>query len=194
MSDLTREQATRILTRLGWRVRDTSEYTKVVKRFQAGWNLGDKLVVDGTVGPLTSAALRRSDSRRRQEKTTASPHFSFSEVACRCDGENADCKRIWTKRRTFRMMEKYRRKSGVSYPVVSGCRCPNENASVNGHPNSLHLKGRACDVEAMFPVDTVKSWRVATHIGFGSSSGLVKHIDIGPGATLANPDVFPDGP
>jgi hypothetical protein len=193
MSDLTREQATRILRRLGWRVRNTSEYTKVVKRFQAGWNLGDKLVVDGKVGPLTSAALRLSESRRRAGKTTASPHFSFSEVACRCGGENADCKRIWTKRRTFRMMEKYRRKSGLSYPVVSGCRCPTENASVGGVSTSFHLKGRACDVQAIFPVSTVKDWHVATHIGFGSSSGHVKHIDIGSGATLTNPDVFVDG-
>ena len=87
MSTLSRSQATTILRNLGWRIRTTTEYTAVVKRFQGGWNLGPALAVDGSVGPATSAALLLSESRRRAGKPTASAHFSFSEVACRCGGK-----------------------------------------------------------------------------------------------------------
>lgn len=112
MSTTNRSQATTILRNLGWRIRTTTEYTKVVKRFQEGWNLGTALDADGSVGPLTSAALLLSESRRRAGKPTASAHFSFSEVACRCGGQYPSCKRIWQKRSAFRMMEGYRSKSG----------------------------------------------------------------------------------
>lgn len=193
MTVLTRNQTTTILRNLGWRIRTSSEYTAVVKRFQAAWNLGTALNVDGLVGPATSAALLKSEARRRAGQPTASAHFSFTEVRCRCGGKYSDCKRIWTKRRTFQMMEKYRSKSGRSMPVVSGCRCWSSNKAVGGSPTSRHLTGEACDVQALFRVSTVKSWRVATHIGYGRISRRVKHIDIGSGRTLSNPAVYVDG-
>ena len=193
MSTLSRSQATTILRNLGWRIRTTTEYTAVVKRFQGGWNLGPALAVDGSVGPATSAALLLSESRRRAGKPTASAHFSFSEVACRCGGKFSSCPRIWQKRSAFRMMEGYRSKTGRSLTVVSGCRCPSRNAAIGGSPTSRHLKGLACDVEAKFSVPKVKSWRVATHIGYGSSSRKVKHIDKGSRATVDSPLVYVDG-
>lgn len=193
MSTISRDQATAILRKLGWRIRTTSEYTAAVKHFQGGWNLGPALEVDGDVGPNTSAALLLSESRRKAGKKTASEHFSFSEVACRCGGKYSSCPRIWQKRSAFRMMERYRSKSDRPLDVVSGCRCPSRNAAVGGSPTSRHLTGRACDVEAVFSVETVKSWRVATHIGYGSSSQKVKHIDIGPRATIDSPRVYVDG-
>lgn len=193
MTVLTRAQATTILRHLGWRIRTTSEYTLVVKRFQTGWNLGPALKVDGHVGPATSAALLLSESRRRAGKKTASPHFSYSEVACHCKGFYASCPRIWHKRSTFRMMEAYRAKSGRSLDVVSACRCPSRNAAVGGSPTSRHLTGKACDVEAIFSVETVTSWRVATHIGYGSVSRKVKHIDNGKDASVTTPLVYLNG-
>ena len=193
MSTISRSQATTILRNLGWRIRTDSEYTAVVKHFQGGWNLGTRLVVDGSVGPDTSAALLLSESRRRAGKKTASAHFSFSEVACRCGGQYPSCPRIWQKRSAFRMMEGYRAKTGRPLNVVSACRCPSRNAAVSGSPTSRHLTGLACDVEAIFSVPKVKSWRVATHIGYGSSSRKVKHIDNGSRATVKSPRVYPDG-
>ena len=193
MSTLSRSQATTILRNLGWRIRTTTEYTAVVKRFQGGWNLGPALAVDGSVGPATSAALLLSESRRRAGKPTASAHFSFSEVACRCGGKFSSCPRIWQKRSAFRMMEGYRSKSGEALDVISACRCPSRNAAIGGSSTSRHLTGRACDVAPHFSVATVKSWRVATHIGYGSSSRKVKHIDNGPQATTDSPSVYQNG-
>jgi len=195
MTVLTQAQATKILRNLGWRVRTTSEYHTVVKHFQRGWNLGPALEVDGVVGPGpdTSAALLLSESRRRAGKKTASKHFSFSEVACHCGGKYDSCPRIWQKRSAFRMMERYRSKSGESLDVVSACRCPSRNAAIGGSPTSRHLTGRACDVAPHFSVATVKSWGVATHIGYGSSSLKVKHIDNGPRATVNTPAVYTNG-
>ena len=193
MTTLTKDQATTIMRNLGWRIRTTDEYVAVVKRFQRGWNLGPALKVDGHVGPDTSAALLLSEARRRAGKKTASAHFSFSEVACRCDGKYSSCPRIWQKRSAFRMMERYRSKSGESLDVVSACRCPSRNAAIGGSPTSRHLTGRACDVAPHFSVATVKSWGVATHIGYGSSSRKVKHIDNGPRATVNTPTVYTNG-
>ena len=108
-----------------------------------------------------SRHLRRPPAQRvptTRRREAASKHFSFSEVACHCDGKYASCPRIWQKRSAFRMMERYRSKSGLSLDVISACRCPSRNAAVGGSPTSRHLTGRACDVEAIFSVATVKSW------------------------------------
>lgn len=193
MATLTQSQATTILRALGWRVRSTAEFTQCVKNFQAGWNLGSALTVDGSVGPATSAALLKSESNRKAGRGDASAHFSFSEVRCRCGGKYSSCQRIWQKRKAFRMMEQYRDKSNRSYTVVSGCRCKSHNAAVGGSATSRHVSGLASDTEARFSTSTVKSWKVATHIGYGSVSKKVKHIDMGSGATLTNPRVYVDG-
>jgi lysozyme family protein len=99
MANLTRAQAKTILYNLGWRVNTSARLTQAVKDFQAGWNLGPALSVDGSVGPKTSAALRLSESRRRAGRTTASANFSFKTVACRCGGKYGSCRRIFYKRK-----------------------------------------------------------------------------------------------
>ena len=193
MAQLTGNQAMAILRNLGWRIRTTAEFHVQVANFQRGWNLGTALAVDGKVGPNTSAALLLSESRRKAGKPTASPHFSFTEVRCRCGGRYSSCQRIWTTRNTFRMMESYRARSGRPMPVVSGCRCVSHNRAVGGSETSRHPQGKACDVEPRYSVATVKSWKIATHIGYGSVSRKVVHIDIGSGATVTNPRVYVDG-
>lgn len=193
MSDLTRAQAQTILKNLGWRVDTSARLTQAIKDFQAGWYLGAALAVDGKVGPKTSYAMRLSESRRKAGKPTASAHFSWTEVRCRCNGRFASCRRIWTKRAAFKMMEGYREKSKQSLNVVSGCRCPSHNKEVGGSPTSRHKEGLACDVAPRFSTGTVKSWRVATHIGYGRVSKKVVHIDYGSGATVSSPRIYVDG-
>lgn len=191
---LSKAQATTILRNLGWRIRTTTEYTTVVKNFQAGWNLGAALSVDGKVGPKTSAALLLSESRRRAGKTTASAHFSFSEVRCRCGGKYASCQRIFMKRSAFQMMEIYRAKSKRPLTVVSGCRCASHNKAIGSKdPNSRHISGIACDVQPRYSTSTVRSWRAATQIGYSPSMRKVVHIDMGSRYTRTNPRLFPDG-
>lgn len=190
---LSKAQATTILRNLGWRVRTTSEFTTCVKNFQAAWNLGAALAVDGKVGPKTSAALLLSESRRRAGKPTASANFGFLEIQCRCGGKYSSCQRIFMKRRTLQMMEKYRAKSGKPLTVVSPCRCASHNKAVGGTSTSRHVSGLACDVPARYSPSTVKSWKVATQIGYSPSLNKVCHIDLGAGYSLENPRVFKDG-
>lgn len=193
MADLTQAQATTILRDLGWSIGSTSQYTRAVKNFQAGWNLGAALTVDGSCGPKTSAALRASQKRLREGKGTASANFSFTEVRCRCKGKYGPCWGIWQQRKAFQMMESYRAASGRPLKVVSACRCPSHNAAVGGSATSRHVKGLACDTEPLYSVPKVKSWKAATHIGYGSVSKKVRHVDMGDGATRTNPRVYPDG-
>ena len=68
-----------------------------------------------------AAALLKSENNRRKGLGTASAHFSFAEVQCRCRGKYSTCQRIWMKRKTFVMMEQYRTKSKKPFTVVSGC-------------------------------------------------------------------------
>lgn len=192
MADLTRGQAQTILTNLGWRVNTSARLTQGIKDFQAGWNLGAALAVDGSLGPKTSAAMRTSEARRRAGRTTASANYSFRTVRCRCDGRYASCRRIFQKRAAFQMMEQYRSHAG-NFSVVSACRCPSRNKAVGGSPTSRHVSGLACDVPASYSTTRVKSWKVATHIGYGSVSRKVKHIDMGGGATRTNPQIYKDG-
>jgi len=193
MATISKSTATSILRGLGWRIRSDTEFTRCVKNFQAGWNLGPALTVDGSVGPATSAALLKSESNRKAGRGTASAHFDFTEVMCRCGGTYPSCQRIWMKRSAFRMMESYRSKSGRPYTVVSACRCPSHNKRVGGSPTSRHLTGLASDVQPYFSTTKVKSWQVATHIGYGSESRKVKHIDVGKGGTRTSPIIYVDG-
>jgi hypothetical protein len=193
MANLTKAQTSTILKALGWRVDTAARYVQAVKDFQSGWNLGTALVSDGKVGPATSSALLKSQALQKAGKPTASKNFSFKEVQCRCGGKYASCRRVWMTRATFAMMESYRAKSGKPMEVVSGCRCPSHNKAVGGSPTSRHPMGLACDVQPRYSVATVKGWKVATHIGYGSVSKKVVHIDLGSGATKTNPRIYVDG-
>lgn len=190
---LSNAQATVILRNLGWRVRNSYDFTRAVRNFQAGWNLGPALAVDGRCGPKTDAALLLSEKRRREGKGTASANFSFLEVQCRCGGKYPSCWRIWFARAAFQMLERYRLKSGKPLTVVSGCRCPSHNKAVGGSATSRHPQGLAGDVPPRFTVKEVTAMGVATHIGYSPSLKKVVHIDIGKGGSKTNPIIYPDG-
>lgn len=190
MANLTRAQAKTILYNLGWRVNTNARLSQAIKDFQAGYNLKDAvngtnaLVVDGKLGPKTSAAMRNSEARRRAGRTTASANFSFRTVQCRCykrsAGRYGSCRVIWQKRAAFQMMERYRKHNGA-FPVVSACRCPSRNKAIGGSPTSRHVTGLACDVPAQRRPSWVRLRAIAHNIGFGRRSGLTKHIDMGAG-------------
>lgn len=187
MANLTRAQVKTILTNLGWRVNTSARLSQGIRDFQAGWNLGPALAVDGKVGPKTSYAMRLSESRRRAGRTTASANYSFRTVRCRCDGRYSSCRRIFQKRVAFQMMEAYRKRAG-GFTVVSACRCPSRNKAIGGSPTSRHITGLACDVPAVYSPTRVRSWGVANNIGYGRISRRTKHIDKGAGR-----NTYPDG-
>lgn len=169
---------TAALRAMGWRTRTQAETTRSVKDYQAGYNLGAALAVDGIAGPATMAALTKSMAAGG----ALSAHFKAAEFACRCGGKYASCRRIWVTRAQLRALETYRGKVGP-VSVVSGCRCPTHNKSVGGASASQHMAGKATDVPAALTVASVKALRVFTGIGYKSSNGRVCHVDTRPGST-----------
>jgi zinc D-Ala-D-Ala carboxypeptidase len=165
---------------LGWRVRNDGELRQAVTHFQQGWNLGPSLKDDGDPGLLTSAALRISESRRRKGLPTASAHFSFVEVACKCRGKYAGCARIWMKRNAFGELEDYRKAKGSGVSIVSGNRCWAHNKAVKGATSSQHMAGDAAD----FPPEKSTAWFAKHGLfhGRGYNPGhLVRHGDMRSG-------------
>lgn len=183
---LTQAQASTLLSRLGFRVNTNARYVQAVRNFQKAWNLGSALSVDGQKGPKTDAALLLSESRRAHRLGTASAHFSFSEVVCKCGGRYADCQRIWTPRAVFASLEASRARVAHSISVTSGCRCPNYNASVGGASNSMHKYGLAIDWTGP-DKDVTRSWHIWRGIGYGSHSDHSLHTDLRPTSTTTNP-------
>ena len=57
MANVTRSQASTMLTALGWRTNTAARLTQAIKDFQRMWNLGAALSVDGIVGPKTRDAI-----------------------------------------------------------------------------------------------------------------------------------------
>lgn len=173
---LSRAQSAGVLHNLGWRVDTSGRYVQAVRDFQTGWNLGAALSIDGAVGPNTSAALLRSEANRRAGRGTASAHFSFSELACKCGGRYTSCRRCWIIRAQLQSLEVYRSKIG-SLSVISGCRCPGHNAAVGGASSSQHMFGTATDVAKHFSPQTVRTWHTFAGIGYGRNSNEVCHVD-----------------
>lgn len=175
---LTADEATAALKALGWRVRTTREYVQALRFFQGAWNLGPALDQDGVLGPLTSSALSISLERRRTGRPTASAHFSFTDLACKCGGDFGDCPRIWVVRALLPTMETLRAKA---YPAglvpASVCRCHGRNTAVGGAALSQHQYGSAVDIDYAIHDTTLAAWRIAAGIGRSASTHLVRHAD-----------------
>ena len=78
-----------------------------------------------------------------------SPHFNRRELACRCG-----CGQIAVNQILISALEELRRLAGGPVIVTSGYRCPKHNALMGGAKNSLHVQGKAADVQ--IPGLTVK--------------------------------------
>jgi hypothetical protein len=153
------------------------DFVAAVKGFQAGWNLGTALEVDGKFGPLTSAALAKSFAWKRAKKPTMSAHFSYVEFRCKCGGAFKDCQRIWMRRAHVRRLEAYRTKIGEPVRIISGCRCKGRNKAVGGAKSSQHMFGAATDVEALRTVEQRRQMKLFAGLGFRRSSRKVVHCD-----------------
>lgn len=188
------------LAALGWRVDTAARLTQAIKDFQRGWNLGAELTVDGSDGPKTRGAIAVSMVRLAAKQPTASPHFSFTEVRCDCHVFNGgtpqpDCRRIWADRELFRALEAFRTLSGP-LNIDRGCRCPTENARVNGASRSQHLFGRAADI-TLFDISPakVKALRIVRGMGLYDWQGrqVVRHIDVRPENSWLSPATWDYG-
>jgi hypothetical protein len=176
MATMTTQQAKTMLKALGF---DNAgrNFTAAVRGFQAGWNLGAALAVDGDFGPLTSDALATSYARHHNGQSTMSAHFSYIEFQCKCGGRFADCQRIWELRSHVRRLEAYRTKIGKPVRIVSGCRCKGHNKAVGGAKLSQHLFGGASDIEALVTVPAKREMKLFAGLGFKSSNNKVVHVD-----------------
>lgn len=180
---VTRGQAAVVLRNLGWGAFASAHCTQAIMDFQRGYNLGPALKIDGTLGPATSAALLKSEARRRAGLGTASAHFSYSEFLCTCGGRYKNCRRVWMTRRQIQAMEKYRLLSGP-LTIISGCRCVDRNKIVGGARNSQHLYGTACDVKPRFSLSKIRSLNIFTGVGVGARSHRMCHGDTRPGIKI----------
>jgi zinc D-Ala-D-Ala carboxypeptidase len=181
---MKREQATTVLRNLGWRVNTSAQFTQAVKDFQAGWNLGSALKVDGQIGPLTAKALATSEARRKAKRKTMSANYSFTDFRCKCGGRYAACRRIFYTRRQVQALEVFRKTAGAFVPT-SGYRCAGHNRAVGGAKSSQHVQGRACDVPGRLTTAQVRRLGAFTGIGYSQRTGRVLHVDTRPGSVTS---------
>lgn len=187
---MTVQEIQQALRTIGWPLAVDGVYgprtTAAVYQFQRGYALETLDPVTGQAGPRTQAALRTCVAAGGR----CSQHFRFREFASKGNGW------IELHRALVHGLERYRTALGRPVAIVSGYRDPAYNKRVGGASNSQHLYGNAADVPPALTVARVRELRVFSGIGYDSSSGRVRHVDVrhvGPdttGGTVANPTVF----
>lgn len=168
------------LVTLGWRTDTAARLDRAIRDFQAAWNLGEPLTVNGDVGPLTEEAIAASLARKKAGKPDISEHFSVWEFTCACGGKWSDCRRMWAPRQLISLAEGYRTIIGPFTPARA-CRCPKQNAAVGGAKQSMHLHGLALDLP-VFRVTPkqIRKLQLVSGIGYYTSSAgkVVRHADM----------------
>lgn len=119
------------------------------------------IAVDGVAGPQTAVAVQKVVD----EGDRLSAHFTIGELACH------HCGRIRYLRATLETLELLRTDVGP-IQVVSGYRCPVNNAAVGGAADSQHMMGSACDLN--FPTANVLAARPS---GYGTCGSDCLHLD-----------------
>jgi uncharacterized protein YcbK (DUF882 family) len=106
-----------------------------------------------------------------------SPHFSKSEMACRCCGE------LNIKMRLVDALEKLRNLAGRAIVIHDGYRCRAHNQEVGGVTDSEHVLGMAADVEIP-GLSLQEMYELAlqvpefVHGGVGVYDGGFLHVDV----------------
>lgn len=144
------------------------------RRFQAAYNLGTWLKVDGDFGPLTTAAAERTVRYGYR----VSPHFHWTEFQCPCMGTMGGCWNWHVDRRVLTGLEALRARAyqgGLT--IVSGYRCKVVNRNVGGQRDSLHLRGLACDIPARVkPRNWPRGVSYLNENGYQSTHGMITHV------------------
>ena len=104
-------------------------------------------------------------------------HFTEDEMACPCCGQM-----IIDPEFLFRL-EALRRVCDFPFPVTSGFRCAKHNAKIKGHPNSMHMQGKAVDIEMSTRCKIQRIKALAVHFEFKGIGIYPNHIhlDMRPG-------------
>lgn len=111
-----------------------------------------------------------------------SPHFSRTELACRCCGE------MKIEKRLIDALEELRRRAGKAIAIHDGYRCAVHNQEVGGVNNSEHTRGMAADVE-ISGLSLQQMYELALQVaefaegGIGAYDGGFLHVDVRPAAS-----------
>lgn len=86
-------------------------------------------------------------------KNQISPHFKRSEFTCRCG-----CGKDTVDAELITVLEQIRNYFNRPVVVTSGYRCPARNEAVGGAHGSMHMEGKAADIQVagVYPSDVVK--------------------------------------
>ena len=105
-----------------------------------------------------------------------SKHFSRREFKCQCSN---NCGFDTVDKQLIDYLEAIRTHFGRPVHITSACRCPAHNEAVGGSKNSLHLQGRAADIQVK-ETDPIEvqyfAQGLVLHGGVGSYKGFT-HID-----------------
>ena len=125
---------------------------------------------------MEPTGLITASARRKLTPSWRWPHFTMTELACRCAGRYCDAD-YWHDPAFLDGLEALRTAMGAPLVVNSGHRCAQWNAAVGGAPASMHLRV-AADIR-LAGHDRQLMLRAAMQAGF-TGLGLAKtfiHLD-----------------
>lgn len=108
-----------------------------------------------------------------------SPHFNKAEFAC------THCNRSFVDPKLLEGLEKLRVLAGHAVHILSGYRCADHNKKIGGAQSSMHIAGKAADIQvdqlnAKQALDLVKAIPEFTGYGLYVNEHFV-HVDTRPG-------------
>jgi len=102
-----------------------------------------------------------------------SNNFTTKEFECQC----GKCDTQYVDSELLNRLEKIRLALGAPIKIMSGYRCKEHNAKVGGATKSMHVFGRAADIQAVDMLRLMMLVRTMfTAIGDGRNKGFI-HVD-----------------